>query len=99
MPIRRKVPATRNKKAESSALRSNHRRRIMELSPFIVPLGAFVMVVIIVAISSMKKMREKELEAHQQLRTQEMEHERRLKEMDIEKAKLEVEKARATKIG
>ena len=57
------------------------------------------MVVLIVAIVSMRKMREKELEAHQQLRSQEMEHERRMKELDLEKAKLEVEKARATKNG
>ena len=42
----------------------------MNISPFAVPLGASVMVIILVAIGSMKKMREKELEAHQQLRTQ-----------------------------
>jgi hypothetical protein len=71
----------------------------MHLSPFMVPLGAFAMVVLIVAINSMRKMREKELEAHQRLRQQEMEHERKMKEMDIEKAKLELEKARATKIS
>ena len=65
----------------------------------IVPLGVFAMVVLIVAITSMKKMREKELEAHQQLRQQEMEHERKMKELDIEKAKLDLEKARATKTG
>ena len=65
----------------------------------IVPLGLFAMIVLIVAISSMKKMREKELEAHQQLRSQEMEHERRMKELDIEKAKIELEKERATKNG
>ena len=68
-------------------------------SPFIVPLGVFVMVVLIVAINSMRKMREKELEAHQQLRTQEMEHERKLKELEIEKVRLEAEKARAGKNG
>ena len=71
----------------------------MHLSPFAVPLGAFLMVVIIVAITSMSKMREKELSAHQQLRTQEMEHERKLKELDIERAKIELEKARTTKNG
>ena len=70
---------------------------MMHLGPFVVPLGAFAMVVLIVAITSMKKMRERELEAHQQLRTQEMEHERKMKELDIEKAKLDVEKARAAK--
>ena len=62
-----------------------------------IPLGAFVMVVLIVAITSMKKMRERELEAHQVLRTQEMEHERKLKEMELEKARLELEKARVTR--
>lgn len=66
-------------------------------NPLVVPLGAFLMVVIIVAISSLTKMREKELAAHQLLRQQEMEHERKMKEMDIEKAKLELEKARTTK--
>lgn len=71
----------------------------MQLSPFVVPLGAFGMVVLIVAIGSMKKMREKELEAHQRLRQQEMDHERKLKELDIEKAKIELEKARASKNG
>jgi len=57
------------------------------------------MVVLIVAITSLTKMREKELLAHQQLRTQEMEHERKMKELDLEKSKLELEKARATKNG
>lgn len=68
-----------------------------ELSPFIVPLGGFLMVVLIVAIRSMTGMRQRELEAHQQLRQQEMEHERKLKELDVEKAKIEMEKARVTK--
>jgi len=71
----------------------------MNLSPFLIPLGLFAMVVLIVAITSMSKMREKELVAHQQLRTQEMEHERKMKELDIEKAKLELEKTRTTKNG
>jgi len=71
----------------------------MELSPFVVPLGVFLMVVLIVAITSMRKMRERELEAHQLLRNQEMEHERKLKEMELEKARLELEKARVSKNG
>jgi hypothetical protein len=66
----------------------------MNISPIAIPLGAFVMTVLLVAIGSMRKMRERELEAHQLLRTQEMEHERKLKEMEVEKAKLELEKAR-----
>ena len=71
----------------------------MHISPIAVPLVAFAMVVLIVAITSLTKMREKELLAHQQLRTQEMEHERKMKELDLEKTKLELEKARATKNG
>ena len=61
----------------------------------VVPLGAFLMVIIIVALTNFRKMREKELLAHQDLRLREMEHERKLKEMEIEKAKLEVDKAKA----
>jgi len=66
-------------------------------SGLIVPLGAFLMVIFIVAITSMRKMRERELQAHQELRIREMEHERKLKEMEIDKAKLELEKARVGK--
>ncbi len=66
-------------------------------NPFIVPLGAFVMVILIVAIASFRKMRERELDAHRELRIREMEHERELKKLEIEKAKLEVEKAKAAK--
>ncbi|HEX5484328.1 MAG TPA: hypothetical protein VFZ08_17055 [Terriglobia bacterium] len=65
----------------------------------IVPLGAFVMVIIIVAINSMRKMRERELQAHQDLRVREMEHERRMKEMEIERAKIELEKAKLARAG
>jgi hypothetical protein len=63
----------------------------------IIPLGAFLMVIFIIAITSMRKMRERELQAHQELRIREMEHERKLKEMEIEKAKLELERAKAAK--
>ena len=66
-------------------------------SGLLVPLGVFAMVVLIVAIRSLGSTREKELAAHQQLRQLEMEHERKMKEMDLEKAKVELEKARTTK--
>ena len=66
-------------------------------NPFIIPLAAFVMVIIIVAVGSFKKMRDKELEAHLALRQREMDHERQLKQMEIEKAKIELEKARTGK--
>lgn len=63
----------------------------------LVPLGVFVMIIAIVAIANFRKMREKELDAHQDLRIREMEHERKLREMEIEKAKIELEKVRVGK--
>ena len=66
-------------------------------SGLIVPLGSFVMVVLIVAIASVRKMREKELDAHRELRMREMDHEQRMRQMEIEKARLELEKAKVTK--
>ncbi len=65
-------------------------------SGLLVPLGVFAMVVLIVAIKSMSGTREKELIAHQQLRQLEMEHERKMKEMDLEKAKVELEKVKSS---
>jgi hypothetical protein len=69
----------------------------------VVPLGVFIMVILIVGMtvgfSSLRKIRENELLAHQDLRTREMEHERKLKELEIEKAKIELEKARLSKSG
>jgi len=62
----------------------------------VIPLGAFLMVIILVAVINFRKMREKELMAHQDLRLREMEHERKLKEMEIERAKLELEKAKVS---
>ena len=67
------------------------------LNPIMIPLGGLVMVVLVVGMATMRKMREKELQAHQELRSREMEHERKMTEMEIEKAKLELEKARVGK--
>lgn len=60
----------------------------------IVPLGGMIMVIIIVAIGSLRKMREREIQAHHELRLREMEHEKKMKEMEFDKAKVELEKAR-----
>jgi hypothetical protein len=69
----------------------------------LIPLSAFAMVVIIVAITvgfgSVRKMRERELLAHQDLRTREMDHELKLKELEVEKARLELERARLSRSG
>jgi hypothetical protein len=65
----------------------------------IVPLGAFAMTILIVAITVFARMRDRELRAHQDLRLREMEHERHLKELEVERLKLEVEQSRARRVG
>ena len=69
------------------------------MSPFLIPLGVFAMVVLIVALAETAKIRILELDTHQRLHRGEMEHERKMKELEIEKAKLELEKARTAKNG
>ena len=54
------------------------------MSPLMIPLGVFAMVVLIVAITHMVKLREKEMEVQQKLYTDEMEHQRRMRELDLE---------------
>jgi hypothetical protein len=66
-------------------------------NPFIVPLGLFAMIILIVGITAMRKMRERELQAHYDLRIRELEHDQKMKELEIEKAKLELEKAKVNK--
>jgi hypothetical protein len=53
-------------------------------SPLIIPLAGFALVVIIVAIVHLMKIREQELDAHQRLRIEEMEHQRKMRELDRE---------------
>lgn len=65
----------------------------LEAFPFIVfliPIAGMVMVVAIVGIVFWYKAREKELLYHQDMRVREMEHQRRMKELE-----LEVEKVKA----
>jgi hypothetical protein len=57
-------------------------------SPFIIPLACFVMVVLIVAVVNVAKMRDMELDVHGRLRNEEMEHQRKMKELEIELAKV-----------
>lgn len=62
---------------------------------YLVPLGAsvafFSMIVIIVAIVFWNRTRTKELDIHREMRLREIEHERNLKQME-----LDIEKLRAT---
>lgn len=53
-------------------------------SPFIIPLAIFLMVVLIVAITSLMKIRDRELDVHQRLHMEELEHQRRMRELEIE---------------
>jgi hypothetical protein len=53
-------------------------------SPFIIPLAGFVMAVIIVAIVQLVKIRDLEMDAHQRLRLEEMEHQRKMCELELE---------------
>jgi hypothetical protein len=60
-----------------------------EVMRFVGSNGLWVMIIAVVAIGSWFKFREKELQAHQELRKREMEHLQKMKELEIalEKAK------------
>jgi hypothetical protein len=53
-------------------------------SPVIIPLAAFVLAVIIVAIVHLMKIRDLEIDSLQRLRIEEMEHQRKMRELDLE---------------
>ncbi len=53
-------------------------------SPFIIPLAVFAMVVLIVAITQVVKMHDRQMEIQQRMRLEEMEHRRKMKELDLE---------------
>jgi hypothetical protein len=53
-------------------------------SPVIIPLAAFAVVVVIVAIVHLMKVRDLEIDTHQRLRIEEMEHQRKMRELDLE---------------
>ena len=58
---------------------------------FFFPFSGILMPVLIVGIVFWYKAREKELQAHQEMRIREMEHQRRMKELE-----LEIEKTKAS---
>jgi hypothetical protein len=63
----------------------------MEFVPFgafMIPIAGMLMVVFIVGIVFWFKAREKELQYHQDLRIREMEHQRKMKELELEVEKL-----------
>lgn len=54
------------------------------MSPFLIPLGIFAMVVLIVGISHTARIRDKEMQVHQRLHLEEMEHRRKMQELELE---------------
>jgi hypothetical protein len=54
------------------------------MSPFVIPLGVFAMVVLIVAITQIVRIRDKEMEVHQKLHLEEMEHQRKMRELELD---------------
>ena len=53
-------------------------------SPLIVPLSVFAMVVLIIAIVKLAKIRDKEMEVQQRLHLEELEHRRKMQELQLE---------------
>jgi hypothetical protein len=53
-------------------------------TPLIIPLSIFAMVVIIVAIVKLAKIRDKEMEVHQRLHMEQLEHQRKMQELQLE---------------
>jgi len=57
-------------------------------SPLIIPLAIFAMVVLIVAITQLVKIRDLEMDVHQRLYQEELEHQRKMRELDLELERL-----------
>ena len=53
-------------------------------SPFLIPLAVFAMVAVIVAITQMARLRDKEMQIQQQLHAAQLEHQRKLQELQAE---------------
>lgn len=62
-------------------------------NPLMIPIAAFLMTVIIVAIVMWQKAREKELQYHQEMRLREMEHQLKMKELEVDMEKLKTRQA------
>lgn len=53
-------------------------------SPLIVPLSVFAMVVLIIAIVKLAKIRDREMEVQQRLHLEELDHRRKMQELQLE---------------
>lgn len=56
-------------------------------SPFIVPLGAFVVAIAYYGFTTWRKVREREMTHESELRQKEMDHQQKMKTMDLEIAR------------
>jgi len=54
----------------------------------LVPLAFFALVILIVGITSMTQIRDREMEVHQRLYQEELEHQRKMKELEAELERL-----------
>ena len=61
--------------------------------PFVIPIFAILMPVLIVGIVFWFKAHEKDLQFHQDMRIREMEHQRKMKELEIELEKTKAQRA------
>ena len=61
--------------------------------PFLIPIAGMLMVIGIVGIVFWYKARDRELQFHQDLRLKEMEHQRRMKELELEVEKVKARSA------
>jgi ADP-ribosylglycohydrolase len=57
-------------------------------SPFVIPLAVFAMVILIVAIVRLAKIRDKEIEVQQRLHLEQLEHQRKMQELELELTRL-----------
>jgi hypothetical protein len=57
-------------------------------SPAIIPLAVFAMVVLIVAIVKLAKTRDREIEVQQRLHLEQLEHQRKMQELERELARV-----------
>jgi hypothetical protein len=53
-------------------------------SPFVIPLAAFALTALIVAITQLVAIRDKEMEVARRIQLEELEHQRRLRELEQE---------------
>jgi len=58
------------------------------LIPVVAIISGVIMIIAIVALGVWHKTRERELQVHQELRIKEMDHQRRMKELELEVEKL-----------